>query len=217
MARIKTIIILLFIFVENSFSQQNNVDTDKISPWIGGYTSISKENIYIYVYVTKDFNISHSKKRKKMTSTWNTQITDIVNLPSIIDSFSRGYPYAIPTLAIIVTESEFIVNEIIPKCKNNEELTKKLIYSYSYDRDTLLNKEIELLNKVSIDSTVFYYPIKSVGERFCIFRVKDVAWFLSVFPKNKWYPTLERNIDLFKTNLLLYVPFIDSTKGTHTQ
>jgi hypothetical protein len=140
----------------------------------------------------------------------------IINKKNILDYISDTIPFNYKkrhhiflNYDLLMTDKEFIFNEIYPLC--DERTKRELEYSYSDNRDTIFKNIIDYEHKVILDETHYYYPVSLPRATFPIF-INDYKWFLSVYPTNLWNPAYNCILDLpanINTYIYITVPTLE--------
>jgi hypothetical protein len=198
----KALILILcgYLYTINILSiAQKLISETKIS--YSNIFSIPKEPIYLCI----TYKYRDKFKRKEMC---NCHVTY-----KEILSFELGrkkFPPKFFMYFFVITDKNFILNEILPLC--DEEIKDVLAYSYSNNNDTIFKYSIDYDNKIIIDENSFYYPL-NMKENMQAMRIyiDSVEWFKLIIQKYslKSLPNCITNEK--KIHLFIYIPFLERT------
>jgi hypothetical protein len=160
--------------------------------------NIPKDPIYLcMIYEYKD------RLKKKKICDCHVTYKEIL-------SFELGrkhYPPEVFRHFLIMTDKNFILNEVFPLC--DENIQKALKYSYTNNNDTIFRNILDYENKVIIDTNVFYYPLNLKDNMQAIrMKIESIEWFKSIMSETAWIqsPDCMRNKE--RQVLFIYIPFI---------
>lgn len=155
------VMVLLLCFFGILYSQ--NLDECIILNYVGDdsieYWDISRSGFKInkYVYNSQPFLLGMSRKNRKKER-WKKEKLYTICL-------SCDYNYSVVSSEggcsrhqWLIADRNILRNNLL--CNFPDSIQKKIIYSYSEERDSLFQNLIDFENKVYLSDEIYYYPLK---------------------------------------------------------